>query len=135
VKEHLGVMQRRVFGCHECHGTGVVMSRGCDCGGSPYTGHEEFCATMPCPHGCTIAQTRDDALAVWCAVWKQEAEGRRPGLWPIWATFISGFGLGLAFAVLSGQMRVDDRWVAGGVTAACSLLLGFAGVWDQVKSR
>ena len=133
MKERLRDLWRRVFGCRVCHGTGVVMSRECDCGGSPYTGHEPYCGTGPCPNKCDIAQTRSDALAVWCRTWRREEKG--PGIWSIWATLTSGAALTLGILVLAGTMPVDHRWVAGPVSVVSGLLLGLAALWDQVRSR
>ncbi len=58
---------RRVFRCTICHGTGVVMTGQCDCGhpGWSYEPHEAHCGEYPCPAGCKIVATREDALLVW----------------------------------------------------------------------
>jgi hypothetical protein len=58
-----------LLGCRICHGTGVIMSPGCDCGAGPYSPCEAHCSTVLCPHGCTIAESRDAASSVWEQHW------------------------------------------------------------------
>lgn len=62
----------RLFGCLVCYGTGVVMVPECTCGGNEYYGHEQYCATFPCPRDCEIARTADDALRMWAPILRQQ---------------------------------------------------------------
>jgi hypothetical protein len=55
----------RAFRCGKCHGTGVIMTGERDCGGSPYSSHEQYCGTYPCPNDCAMARDRDAAWARW----------------------------------------------------------------------
>jgi hypothetical protein len=60
-----------LFGCRICHGTGVIITKGCDCGSGPWSPHESLCGTVQCPHKCRIAPTKDDALKVWRRHWER----------------------------------------------------------------
>lgn len=55
--------------CALCHGTGVIMSPGCDCGSGPESPCEAFCATVQCPNDCPLAESREEARRVWRAYW------------------------------------------------------------------